>query len=206
MWKTGKIYKNRSGVDYSFHEVGENTVEVRFADFGIGRIGGREGQEKLDSLDLGMVDPSGGPYICLGMKVNGREIVKISDKPNSDDTFLLSLGKEECPGEGKCEDPGCPAYYADPVVDLFENGNLENLMKTYNRFDLEAQIQKCWQITDEIDDLYKLVGDSPDFAGIPSGVEDELMNYLLGIKTIYERKFDTLWIMFDKMIQDEVIR
>lgn len=184
MWKTGEIYKNRSGVDYSFHEVGENTVEVRFADFGFGRVGGRDGQEKLDPSDLGMVDPSGGPYIALGMRVNDREIVKISDKPDDEDTFLLTL--------------------EDPIVNLFEG--VEHLMKTYNRFDLEAQIQKCWQITDEIDDLYKLVGDSPDFAGMPAKVEDELMNYLLGMKTIYERKFDTLWIMFDKMIQDEVIR
>ena len=93
----------------------------------------------------------------------------------------------------------------EPIIeDLFEP--VEDLMKTYSRFDLEAQIQKCWQITDEIEDLYKLVGDSPDFAGIPARVEDELMNYLLGMKTIYERKFDYLWTMFEKMVDEEVIR
>lgn len=91
----------------------------------------------------------------------------------------------------------------EELVNLFNN---EHLMKTYSRFDLEAQIQKCWAITDELDDLYKLVGDSPDFAGIPSRVEDELMNHLLGLKTIYDRKFDALWTMFEKMVQEEVIR
>lgn len=188
-WKTGTIYQNRNGDWYSFHEVDKSVVEVRFAEFGYGRVGGREGQDKLNAMDLGMVDPSGGPYICIGMKVNGREILKISDNPETEDSFLLLLGQEEC-----------------PITDLFENSNLEHLMKEYSRFDLEAQIQKCWQITDEIDDLYKLVGDSPDFAGMPAKVEDELMNYLLGMKTIYERKFDTLWTMFEKMVQDEVIR
>lgn len=33
-------------------------------------------------------------------------------------------------------------------------------------FDLEQQIQSCWSVVDDIDMLYKAVGDSEDFAGL----------------------------------------
>ena len=40
-------------------------------------MGGREGQERMDFNDLGFVDPSGGPFIELGMKIEGRKIARI---------------------------------------------------------------------------------------------------------------------------------
>jgi hypothetical protein len=41
------------------------------------RLGGKEGQDKIDDQDLGMFDPSGGPYISLGQVLEGREIVRL---------------------------------------------------------------------------------------------------------------------------------
>ena len=42
------------------------------------RFGGREGQEQLDLSNLGFVDHSGGPFLQLGMSIEGRKIKNIS--------------------------------------------------------------------------------------------------------------------------------
>lgn len=41
------------------------------------RYGGKDGQDKIDDQDLGMFDPSGGPYISLGQAIDGKEIVRL---------------------------------------------------------------------------------------------------------------------------------
>ena len=73
----GGNMKNRYGDEYSFSQVNENTYTIVGA-LKYWRYGGREGQEQLDLNDLGFVDPSGGPFIELGMKIEGRKIVRIS--------------------------------------------------------------------------------------------------------------------------------
>jgi hypothetical protein len=69
--------RNRYGDEYTFESVGENTYTIK-GDLKYWRFGGREGQEQMDLSDLGFVDPSGGPFIEVGMKIEGREIVNIS--------------------------------------------------------------------------------------------------------------------------------
>ena len=56
----------------------------------------------------------------------------------------------------------------------------------YDRFDLEQLILKNWEITTEIKHLRELISD-----GKPT--QDQLENYLLGLETIYEVKFNKLW-------------
>jgi len=68
--------RNRYGREYDFVKVNENTYEI-VGDLDYWRYGGKEGQEQIDFTDLGMVDPSGGPYISTGMEIEGREIVRI---------------------------------------------------------------------------------------------------------------------------------
>lgn len=68
--------KNRYGVEYRFEPVTENTYTIVGA-LEYWRYGGREGQERMDFNDLGFVDPSGGPFIELGMKIEGRKIQRI---------------------------------------------------------------------------------------------------------------------------------
>ena len=58
-------------------------------------------------------------------------------------------------------------------------------------FDLEQQIQSCWSIVDDIEMLYKAVGDSEDFAGLDATQQDKLMNILLGLSSLYALKFET---------------
>ena len=63
-----KKYKNRYGDEYWFESIEPN--QYRFVMTGTSmkycRFGGREMQEGIDYNDLGMFDPSGGPYIEIG--------------------------------------------------------------------------------------------------------------------------------------------
>ena len=68
--------KNRYGDEYRFEKVDENTYTI-VGDLKYWRYGGREGQEKMDLGDLGFVDPSGGPFIELGMNIEGRKVNRI---------------------------------------------------------------------------------------------------------------------------------
>ena len=68
----------------------------------------------------------------------------------------------------------------------------------YDRFDLEQLILKNWEITTEIKHLRELISD-----GKPS--QDQLENYLLGLETIYEVKFNKLWDCFEELCQNQKI-
>lgn len=69
--------KNRYGDEYHFEKVEDNVYTIK-GDLKYWRFGGREGQERMDMSNLGFVDPSGGPFIQLGMTIEGREIKNIS--------------------------------------------------------------------------------------------------------------------------------
>jgi hypothetical protein len=84
--------RNRYGDEYTFESVDENTYTIK-GDLKYWRFGGREGQEQMDLSDLGFVDPSGGPFIEVGMKIEGREIVNISaaDDLDSEPKILFEV-------------------------------------------------------------------------------------------------------------------
>ena len=67
-----------------------------------------------------------------------------------------------------------------------------------DRFDLEQQIMECWSITTDIENL-RVALDS-------SMTEDEVDNYLLGLKAIYEVKFTKLFDTFGELIQTQQIK
>lgn len=69
--------KNRYGNEYRFEKINENTYTI-LGDLDYWRFGGIEGQDEIDMNNLGFVDPSGGPFIELGMKIENRKIVRIS--------------------------------------------------------------------------------------------------------------------------------
>jgi hypothetical protein len=68
----------------------------------------------------------------------------------------------------------------------------------YDRFDLEQLIIKNWEITTEIKHLRELISD-----GKPT--QDQIENYLLGLETIYEVKFNKLWDCFEELCQNQKI-
>ncbi len=64
-----------------------------------------------------------------------------------------------------------------------------------DRFDLEQNIMKCWQITEDIKLLNKGVLEK-DMS------TDDISNYLLGLETIYEHKFQELFDNFTYLIKE----
>ncbi len=63
-----------------------------------------------------------------------------------------------------------------------------------DRFDLEQHIMKCWNITDDIDLLNKNVLEKDI-------TRDDISNFLLGLKTIYQCKFEELFDVFSELIE-----
>ena len=59
-------------------------------------------------------------------------------------------------------------------------------------FDLEEKIMECWNVTSDIKILYEECLDSPE----PMD-EDELSNILLGLETLYNRKFSRLFHSYE---------
>jgi len=65
-----------------------------------------------------------------------------------------------------------------------------------DRFDLEQDIMKCWNVVEDIKNLYD-VSDSL--------TQDDLQNYLLGLSAIYEVKFNKLWNSFEHSVSNKQI-
>ena len=64
-----------------------------------------------------------------------------------------------------------------------------------NRFDLEQDIMNCWSIVDDIKELNRCMLDRRKLT------EDEVSNYLLGLETIYQVKFERLFETFEMLIR-----
>ena len=65
-----------------------------------------------------------------------------------------------------------------------------------DRFDLEQNIMQCWNVTDDIQ-LYLDMYDDMD--------EDQRMNYLIGLKQMYQMKFERLWNNFESCVRAQKI-
>jgi len=79
-----------------------------------------------------------------------------------------------------------------------EKGDEEmKLFCEYDRFELEQDIIKAWNVVDMIDELIRQHLDRPEGAFS----EDELANRLEGIKYVTEMQFQRLWDGFEVMIK-----
>jgi len=68
--------KNKYGDEYEFVKVNDSTYTIT-GDLQYWRYGGKEGHAELDFNDLGFVDPSGGPFIAIGSRIDGKVITRI---------------------------------------------------------------------------------------------------------------------------------
>jgi hypothetical protein len=70
------MMKNRYGDEYYWEQICDK--EYKFVMEGDSmtycRFGGKEGQEGIDHDNLGMFDPSGGPYVAVGIGIYWDEI------------------------------------------------------------------------------------------------------------------------------------
>lgn len=64
------------------------------------------------------------------------------------------------------------------------------------QYGLEQQILRCWSVCDDIQDLRKL-RDERQLS------EDELDNYLLGLISLYQVKFENLFSMYEQMLREQ---
>ena len=69
-------------------------------------------------------------------------------------------------------------------------------MKT--QFDLEQRIMDCWGVVDDIQLVYENLLD-----GDPKPTEDYIANNLLGMKQLYDMRFNKLFSTFEKLLKEQ---
>ena len=69
-----------------------------------------------------------------------------------------------------------------------------------NRFGFEQKIMQCWSVVEDIKTLNEQLQDFPG-----TMTHDQVANYLLGLETIYQVKFEQLFNMFEQMIREKKI-
>ena len=91
MFVSNEKYTNRYRDQYWFEKISPTTYKFVMEGDSMQycRYGGKEGQQGIDTSDLGMFDPSGGPCISLGTKIDCKTIVKIAD---TDAGFVVEVG------------------------------------------------------------------------------------------------------------------
>ena len=72
-----------------------------------------------------------------------------------------------------------------------------------DRFNLEADIMSAWGVTDDVDMLMESIVDSERFRDMPPHMVDKISNALLGIKELYDMKFERLWNTFEECIDND---
>ena len=72
-------YKNRYGDEYWFQNIkpGRYLFHMTGTSLKYCRYGGHDLQHGIDYNDLGMMDPSGGPYIAIGTQLPIGKVKKI---------------------------------------------------------------------------------------------------------------------------------
>ena len=69
-----------------------------------------------------------------------------------------------------------------------------------DRFEFEKKIMACWNVVDDIKTLRRQYMDlGTDMT------KDQVDNYLLGLETIYQVKFNQLFDQFEAMIRERKI-
>jgi len=64
-------------------------------------------------------------------------------------------------------------------------------------YDLEPMIMDCWHVCDDLQVLFRQIGD-----GERDPTQDELMNALLGMQQVYQWKFEQLFNKYEDALRD----
>ena len=88
-----QVIRNRYGDYYWWEPLGDNKYAFNMTGNSLEycRSGGREGVSGIDDDNLGMFDPSGGPYIELGSRVKGKRVNRIQHTPKG---YVVTVGDE----------------------------------------------------------------------------------------------------------------
>ena len=72
------------------------------------------------------------------------------------------------------------------------------MQKRASRFELEEKIMGCWNITSELDALVTALCEK-DLK------QDQVVNILLGLKELYDLKFDDCFLTFEQCIKEKSV-
>ena len=64
-------------------------------------------------------------------------------------------------------------------------------------YELEAFIMNCWLVCDDLETVFKQIGD-----GEREPTHDELMNALMGIQQLYQWKFEQLFDKYEDVLKE----
>jgi hypothetical protein len=65
-------------------------------------------------------------------------------------------------------------------------------------YDLEQAIMDCWHICDDLQAVFKQIGD-----GDREPTQDELMNTLMGMQQLYQWKFEQLFNLYEFILIEQ---
>lgn len=68
-------------------------------------------------------------------------------------------------------------------------------------YELETMIMECWHVCNDLEAVFKQIGD-----GEREPTPDELMNALMGIKQVYEWKFEQLFFKYEKLLASKELK
>jgi hypothetical protein len=71
----------------------------------------------------------------------------------------------------------------------------EKFAVPFNRFDFEQQIMSCWNVTTDLKDLAEGALEN-DMS------HDQIANALIGMRELYELRFDKLFRQFEQMVRE----
>jgi hypothetical protein len=63
-------------------------------------------------------------------------------------------------------------------------------------YDLEPHIMDCWSVCNDLETVFKQIGD-----GECDPTHDELMNTLMGMKQLYQWKFEQLFFTYEQVMK-----
>ena len=66
-----------------------------------------------------------------------------------------------------------------------------------NLSDLEPMIMDCWSVCNDLETVFKQIGD-----GERDPTQDELMNALMGMQQLYQWKFEQLFFKYEQVVKD----
>ena len=64
-------------------------------------------------------------------------------------------------------------------------------------YDLESMIMDCWHVCDDLQVVFKQIGDSER-----EPTQDEMMNTLMGMQQLYQWKFEQLFFKYEEVLRD----
>lgn len=64
-------------------------------------------------------------------------------------------------------------------------------------YDIEVNIMDCWNICNDLETVFRQIGD-----GDRDLTHDELINALMGMRQLYDWKFEQLFNKYEKLMRD----